>query len=75
MSLTDLTLTQRKRLAKLAKTSDKYLNHLQSGRRHASAELAIRLERGAARMGIDLPREELCAACGKRELAKRAREV
>lgn len=60
MKLTDLTIKQRKRVAKLAKTSDATLRNLQHGRRAASAEFAIRVEKAAKRAGIDLPRR-VCA--------------
>lgn len=73
MKLKDLTVAQRKRLASLAKISDGGLRHAQTGRRNLSADAAIKLERAAKRIGLDLPREGLCAACGKCELAKIAR--
>jgi hypothetical protein len=75
MKLTDLTVEQRQRLAPLAKTSDATLRNLQNGRRKASAEFAIRVEKGAKRMGLTLNREEVCAACKGCELAKAARKV
>jgi len=75
MKLTDLTIKQRKRVAKLAKTSDATLRNLQHGRRAASAEFAIRVEKAARRAGLDVPREGLCLACGACDLAKKARGV
>ncbi len=75
MKLTDITVSQRKRLAELADTSDATLRNLQHGRRNASAEFAIRVEKGAKRMGLEVRRESVCEACGKCELARAARKA
>lgn len=75
MKIEDLTTTQRKRIAALAKTSDGSLRHVQSGRRQASADMAIRVEAAARRIGLDIKRESLCAACGGCELARKARKI
>ena len=74
MKIKDITTDQRKRIARLAKTSDGFLRHVQSGRRKASAEMAIRIEAAAARVGVEIRRESLCAACGGCDLAREARE-
>jgi DNA-binding transcriptional regulator YdaS (Cro superfamily) len=73
MKLSDITVAQRKRIAALAKTSDGALRHIQAGRRQASADMAIAVERAAKRVGLEIKREDLCAACGGCELARKAR--
>ena len=73
MKIKDITTEQRKRIARLAKTSDGFMRHVQAGRRRPSAEMAIRIEVAAGRIGVDLPRESLCAACGGCDLARAAR--
>lgn len=73
MNIKDLTTDQRTRIARLAKTSPGFLRHVQSGRRKPSAEMAIRIEVAAKRVGLDLPREGLCSACGGCNLARAAR--
>ena len=75
MKIKDLTPEQRRRIATLAKTTDGALRHVQSGRRQASADMAIRVEAAAKRVGLSLPRESLCSACGGCDLAKRARKL
>lgn len=73
MNLRILTPTQLKRLAALAKTSYDSLRHVASGRRGASAEMAIRIERAAKRMRLDVRREELNSGCRGCEFAKKCR--
>lgn len=75
MKITGLTVPQRKRIAALAKTTDGGLRHVQAGRRQASADLAIRIEKAAKRIGVELRREDLCAACGGCELARAGRKA
>lgn len=76
MKLKDLTPTLRQKIAgQMAWASDAVLRHIQTGRRKASAEMAINIERAAKKVGIDLPRESLCDACGKCDLAKKARKT
>lgn len=43
--------------------SDAMLRHLQVGRRRASAELAIRIEKAAKKLKLAVPRETTCDAC------------
>lgn len=61
------TPDQRRKLAKLAKTSLPHLWHIANGRRSASAELAQRIAHAAYKVGNILPLHQidLCAACGK----------
>lgn len=75
MKIIEIQVAQRKRLARLTGTTDKFLQHLQSGRRSASADMATRIEKSAKRMGLDVPRESLCAACGRCDLARKARKA
>ena len=71
--LTDIDPATRKQLAGRAKTSDRMLQHIQVGRRQPSAMMAIRIERAAKKLGLDIRRESLCSACRGCDLAKRAR--
>lgn len=73
MNLIDLTPTQLKRLAALAKTTYGTLRHVAAGRRGMSSEAAIRVERAAKRMGKDVRRETLNAGCESCEFAKACR--
>ena len=75
MTLNDIDPKKRKRLAALAQTTDRTLQHIQAGRRQASAAMAIRIERAAKRIGLEVPRESLCAACGGCDLARKARKT
>lgn len=75
MKLTDLTTEQRKRVADLAGSTDDSLRHIQRGRQPVSARLAIAIEKAAKKVGLDVRRESLCAACGGCDLAKKARKV
>jgi DNA-binding transcriptional regulator YdaS (Cro superfamily) len=75
MKFEDITVGQRKRIASLMGTSDGSLRHVHAGRRQASAETAIRIERAAKRIGLDIKRESLCEACGRCDLAKKARKA
>lgn len=73
MKLSELTPAQLKRLAALAKTSYDSLRHVTAGRRGASSEMAIRIERAARRMKLDLRREDLNAGCAGCEFARKCR--
>jgi plasmid maintenance system antidote protein VapI len=73
--LADLDPTQIKRLAALAQCSPGALRHVQAGRRNMSAEMAIRVERAATRMRLDLRREDMNAGCEKCEFAKACRKL
>lgn len=75
MNLIDLTPTQLKRLAALAKTTYGTLRHVAAGRRGMSSEAAIRVERAAKRMGKDVRRETLNAGCESCEFAKACRRA
>ena len=75
MNLIDLTPTQLKRLAALAKTTYGTLRHVAAGRRGMSSEAAIRVERAAKRMGKDVRRETLNAGCESCEFAKACRRT
>jgi hypothetical protein len=74
MKLNELSPKVRNTLADRMKMNRDALRHIASGHRGASAEMAIKIERAALRMGIPIQRESLCAACGGCELAKKARK-
>lgn len=74
MHLKDLTPAQRKRLAALAKTTDGSLRQMQT-RRRPSASMALRIERAAKRMGLDIRREDLAAGCDSCEFARACRKL
>jgi len=58
--LTTYTLDDLRALAAKAGTSLKYVQHIASGRRQASAAMAGAIEKAS---GGDVGRETLCAAC------------
>lgn len=60
MKLNHLTLTELRDLAKRANTTLKYVQHIASGRRQASAAMAGAIEKAS---GGEIGRETLCAAC------------
>jgi len=45
-----------------------------SGRRQMSADMASSVERAAARIGLNLPREMHASACSKCEFARQCRK-
>lgn len=70
----DLEPADRVRLAEsLGLTSDAMLRHLQVGRRRASADTAIKIERTARKMRLHVPRESICDACAGCEYLKAAK--
>lgn len=71
--LADITPETRRAIAVRAKTSDRMLQHIQVGRRQPSAMMAIRIERAAKKLGLDIRRESLCSACRGCDLARKAR--
>lgn len=75
MKLKNLTPAQRNALADKMKMNRDALRHISTGYRGASAEMAIKIERAATRMGFAIQRESLCAACGGCELARKARKT
>ena len=76
MKITELSFAQRAKVAEnLGLQSDAVLRHIQTGRRKASAEMAVRIEKAAKKAGVDLPRESLCETCRKCDLAKAARKA
>lgn len=72
--LTDIGPETRRAIAARAKTSDRMLQHIQVGRRQPSAMMAIRIERAAKKLGLDIRRESLCSACRGCEAVKAWRE-
>jgi DNA-binding transcriptional regulator YdaS (Cro superfamily) len=74
MNLKDLLASQLKRIAALIDGPTSYgaLRQVVHGRRKMSAEMAIEVERAAKRIGLDVPREENCAACGGCEYAAKS---
>lgn len=71
MKIRDLTPAQRRKLAPLVPTTPGSLRQIAMGRRQASAQMAIAIEKAGRRMKVALPREENCAACGGCEYAKK----
>lgn len=74
MKLHQLTPEQRESLAAATDTNADSIRHLGKSRRGASATMAIKLEKGAKKIGIELRREDMCVACGGCEFAKKARK-
>lgn len=75
MTLSGLTPDQLRRLATLAQCSPASLRHVAAGRRSMSAEMAIRVERAAKRMRLDLRREDMNSGCAGCEFAKKCRKI
>lgn len=71
MKLNHMTLPQLKALAVKAGSSLKYLQHLSSGRRQASAAMAGVIEKAS---GGEVGRETLCAACKSCPYLKKCRK-
>lgn len=78
------TIEERKRLAKLALTTPGHIMQIAGAYRtdgvaSTTPELARRLEAAAIKIhreGLpELVREDLCIACGRCELARKAREI
>lgn len=69
-----LTPAELKKLAPLAKTTYGALRQVASGRRQMSADMASTVERAAARIGLNLPREMHASACSKCEFARQCRK-
>jgi len=74
MKLKDLTPTQRAAIAKHAKLNADSVRQLSTGYRGASAKTAIRIERAAKKLGLEITRESLCDGCSMCEFAKAARK-
>jgi hypothetical protein len=74
MKLKDLTPLQRRRLAALTPCSEGALRHSSAGRRGISSLMAIRLERAARRMGLDIKREDMNSGCKVCEFARICRK-
>lgn len=75
MLITDLTPTQRARLAALVPTSVASLRHIQAGRRNASAEMAVAIEVAAAKIGLAIHRETLNSGCRVCAFARQCRKA
>jgi hypothetical protein len=69
----DVSVEQRKAIAEKAGIDKDVLRHLQKGRRPINAAVARLIEKAAKHFGLDIPRESMCEACRKCELAKKAR--
>lgn len=70
-----LTPADLKRLAPMAKTTYGALRQVASGRRQMSADMASTVERAAARIGFNLPRELHASACKGCEFARQCRKA
>ena len=77
MKFSDTTPDQQRRIAALIGRGTSYgsLRHIAAGRRGASAEMAVAIERAAARIGLSIPRESLNAGCKGCEFAKTCRKA
>lgn len=76
MKITDLKPPLRRKIADiLGLASDAVLRHIQTGRRKASAGMAIRIEKAAKKAGVEITRESLCDDCRGCDLAKKARKA
>ena len=71
--LDQLTQTQMRELAARAGTTYDSLRHVQAGRRKLSSEAAIRVEKAALKLGLDIRREKMSAGCATCEFAKACR--
>lgn len=70
------TRRQRAVLAKKMRVSLGTLDHIASGLRQPSADMARRIEEAGVKLGGPVTvRESLCKACGRCELAKVARRA
>lgn len=66
-----MTPPQRKRFAALARSTSGSLRQTVEGRRGISSDLAIRLEKAAARLGLKpISRTDLSDTCSKCEFAR-----
>lgn len=65
-----LCKSNREKLARLAGTTADVLRQYASEHRYASAEKAIKIEKAAEKMGLDVPRGSLCEACRTCEYAR-----
>jgi hypothetical protein len=72
--ISGLTHRQLGRLAPLAKTTQGSLRGYQNGMRRMSAEMAIRVEKAAKRLGLNLPRELHAGGCSTCEFARICRK-
>lgn len=77
MKFADTTPEQIRRIAALMGGTSTYnsLRHIAAGRVGASAEMAVAIERAAARIGLDIPRESLSPACKGCDFAKACRKA
>jgi hypothetical protein len=76
MKIKDTTRRERTILAKKMRVALGTLDHIASGIRQPSADMARRIEEATIKLGWPvITRESLCRACGKCELAKRARKA
>lgn len=71
------TRRERTTLAKKMRVALGTLDHIASGIRQPSANMARRIEEATIALGWEAPitRESLCEACGKCDLAKAARKA
>lgn len=73
--IADTTRQQRAALAAKMRVALGTLDHIASGLRKASAEMAGKIEKASTEvLGVAITRESLCSACKKCELAKTARK-
>lgn len=77
MEFSDTTPDQQRRIAALIGGTATYgsLRHIAAGRRGASAEMAVAIERAAARIGLEIRRESLNAGCKGCEFARACRKA
>ncbi len=77
MKFSDTTPDQQRRIAALIGKGTTYgsLRHVAAGRRGVSAEMAVAIERAAARIGLEIRRESLNAGCKGCEFARTCRRA
>jgi hypothetical protein len=68
--LDSMTAKQREQFARAAGTSIGSLRQIAAGRRGASALMAVRIDRAAAKRGLILPRASLNTGCAVCEYAR-----
>ena len=74
IKITDLTANVLRKLSALSGISYDMLRHYASGRRGVKSLTAIRIERAARRLRLDIRREDLNNGCAQCEFARACRK-
>ena len=77
MNIKDTTPNERRAIAKAmgGNTTENSLRQVAKARRGATAAMAIKIERAAASLGLDIRRESLSPACAECEFCQKCRGV